>query len=513
MLDDAELLRRYAAQKSEAAFAELVQRHLDLVYSAALRQVGGDAHRARDVAQEVFATLARKSAALGGHPVLAGWLYNTTQHLARRAVRAEQRRRVREAEALRMNETDAGAEHAADWERIRPVLDAVMRELGEGEREAVVLRFFARRQFAEIGRVLGVSEDAARMRVERALERLRGRLARRGVTSTAGGLALVLSSQAVTAAPAGLAASVATAATAASAVSLTPVMLVVNFMSTSKLVLGGTTVAVLLALGTAVQDGLTARAASEAHALAESDVAAMRERIAALRRKTELAEAEAAKRLAEPAPRATAPARAAVDPLASDPAAGNAFIARHPEVQRLLIESRRAQAAGSYAALFKLLNLSAAQIERFSDLAGKGTGGVFNGPNGELVRYEMASPDEWRQAEAELRTLLGEDGYELYRNYSDALGPAWQTTVQLAGDLASTSTSLSAAQAGQLQRVLFEGRVTREWSGRPQYDWPAILERAAQFLSPEQVTALNDHSSHDRFSQAMTQARKKGEIK
>lgn len=205
--------------------------------------------------------------------------------------------------------------------------------------------------------------------------------------------------------------------------------------------------------------------------------------------------------------------RASADPLAADPTAGNAFIARHPEVQRLLIESRRASAAGSYAPLFKLLHLTPAQIERFSDLAGKGTGGVFKGPNGELVRYEMASREEWREAETELRTLLGEDGYELYRNYYDALGPAWQTTVQIAGDLASTSTPLSSAQAEQLQRVLFEGRVAREWSGRPQYDWPAILGRAAHFLSPEQLTALNDHSSHDRFTQAMTQARRKGEIK
>ena len=85
MLTDAELLRRCAEETSEAAFAELVQRNGDLVYSAALRQVGGDAHRAQDVAQVVFTTLARKAASLTKHPVLAGWLYTTTRLAAGRA--------------------------------------------------------------------------------------------------------------------------------------------------------------------------------------------------------------------------------------------------------------------------------------------------------------------------------------------------------------------------------------------------------------------------------------------
>src|SRR5687767_7522565 len=104
MLDDIELLRRYADESSESAFTELVARHIDLVYSAALRQVGGDTHRAHDVAQIVFATLARKARSLVCHPVLAGWLYNTTQNVARRAMRGEQRRFVREAEAYRMSQ-------------------------------------------------------------------------------------------------------------------------------------------------------------------------------------------------------------------------------------------------------------------------------------------------------------------------------------------------------------------------------------------------------------------------
>ena len=103
-IGDAELLRWYTEEKSEVAFAELVRRYLDLVYSAALRQVGGDVHRAHDVSQVVFTTLARKAGSLASHPVLAGWLYTATQHAAAKAVRTEARRRAREQEAHLMQE-------------------------------------------------------------------------------------------------------------------------------------------------------------------------------------------------------------------------------------------------------------------------------------------------------------------------------------------------------------------------------------------------------------------------
>src|SRR5688572_25665365 len=140
MLTDTELLRHYADEKSESAFAELVSRHVDLVYSAAIRQVGGDAHRARDVTQIVFTTLARKAASLASHPVLAGWLYTTTQHAAARAIRTEMRRRAREQEAHAMQQVLGSGETPIDWDRVRPVLDAAMADLGERDREAVLLR-------------------------------------------------------------------------------------------------------------------------------------------------------------------------------------------------------------------------------------------------------------------------------------------------------------------------------------------------------------------------------------
>jgi RNA polymerase sigma factor (sigma-70 family) len=215
MLDDAQLLRRYADEKSEAAFAELVRRHLDLVYSAALRQVEGDVHRAKDVAQQVFTLLAQKAGALARHPALTGWLYLSARHCAARAMRREWRRQALERKAADMSEP--GADAAVEWERARPVLDAAMEELGATDREAVLLRYFARRPFAQIGVALRLSEDGARRRVERALDKLRAQLARRGVTSSAAALAAALEGHAVLAAPASLTVSVTGAAMAGSA--------------------------------------------------------------------------------------------------------------------------------------------------------------------------------------------------------------------------------------------------------------------------------------------------------
>jgi RNA polymerase sigma factor (sigma-70 family) len=214
MSDDATLLRRYAEDRSEAAFAELVRRHLNLVYAVALRQCGGDAHLAQDVAQRVFTDLARKAAALAGRPVLSGWLHRATHYAATDVVRAERRRRVREQKAHAMQELIRHPDAEPDWDRLRPVLDQVVDELGERDRDAVILRFIEGRGFADIGAVLRLSEDAARMRVDRALDKLRGLLAKRGVTSTSAALAVALTNQAGVAAPAGLAANVTSAALA-----------------------------------------------------------------------------------------------------------------------------------------------------------------------------------------------------------------------------------------------------------------------------------------------------------
>jgi RNA polymerase sigma factor (sigma-70 family) len=226
MTPDPELLRRFAEAGSEAAFAELVQRHVNLVYSAALRQVNGDAHLAQDVAQTVFTDLARKAGSLARRETLSGWLYTSAHFAAAKIIRGETRRRDREEKFMREPTNDSGmgvppvqSAPETDWEKLRPTLDDAMHELKQADRDAILLRYFENRQFAEVGAQLGLNENAARMRVERALEKLRGVFAKRGI-STATALASVISCNAVQIAPANLAATL-TAASIANAGTLT----------------------------------------------------------------------------------------------------------------------------------------------------------------------------------------------------------------------------------------------------------------------------------------------------
>jgi RNA polymerase sigma factor (sigma-70 family) len=204
-MTDGELLRRYARERSETAFEELVRRRINLIYSAALRQVNNDAHLAEDVTQAVFTDLARKAAKFTHHTSLTAWLYTSTRFIAANIRRTEQRRAAREEEAHAMNAIHTTPETEPDWAQIRPLLDDAMHTLDDQDREAVLLRHFERCSYAEIGSRFGLTEDTARMRVNRALEKLHDALAKRGVTSTAMALAGLLAGNAVGAAPAHLA--------------------------------------------------------------------------------------------------------------------------------------------------------------------------------------------------------------------------------------------------------------------------------------------------------------------
>ena len=209
---DAELLLEYAERGSEAAFTEIAARYANLVYSAALRQVGSP-DLARDVGQSVFTDLARKarsiSKQMGENTSLAGWLYRGTRFAALMLRRGELRRQTHERQAM---EQLTIAETAPDWEHVRPLLDEAMAELEDTDREALLLRYFKNEDLRAVGTALGVSEDAAQKRVSRAVERLRDLFAKRGVAAGTGGLVAVVSANAVQAAPAGLAATFASGA-------------------------------------------------------------------------------------------------------------------------------------------------------------------------------------------------------------------------------------------------------------------------------------------------------------
>jgi RNA polymerase sigma factor (sigma-70 family) len=248
--NDIELLRRYIFERSEAAFADLVRQHIAVVYSAALRQTNGDASLAEDVTQVVFTELARKAARLTRHTSLGGWLYTSTRYAAATLCRAEQRRSAREQEAHAMNQLLQPAETDPAWEQLRPILDEAMHDLKEDDREAVLLRFLEHLPLAAVGARLGVTENTARMRVDRALEKLRGALAKRGVTSTAAALAVILTAQAASAVPAGLAASVSATAIASAAAGSVATLSILKSMTLAKLTLGVTGAVLVGALAT-----------------------------------------------------------------------------------------------------------------------------------------------------------------------------------------------------------------------------------------------------------------------
>ena len=213
---DAELLAEFAARQSEAAFAQIVERHVALVHSAALRQVG-DAHLAEEITQAVFIILARKAGSLskGGlrrHVALAGWLCRTAHLAARDALKKERRRQLRNHNAYlesAMNPTET--ETQAAWQQLSPLLDEAVAKLGETDRAAVVLRFFENRPWQEVAAQLQLTEDAAQKRVTRALDKLRLILSKQGVALTGTAIAAAVTANAVSAAPATLAASITTA--------------------------------------------------------------------------------------------------------------------------------------------------------------------------------------------------------------------------------------------------------------------------------------------------------------
>jgi uncharacterized protein (TIGR03435 family) len=254
--EDISLLRRYTEENSEAAFATLVERHINKVYSVALRHTRNP-HQAEEITQAVFVILVKKARSLGKRVILSGWLYQAARLTSVTFLRSEIRRKYREQEAHMQNILDEPPPDET-WAQIAPLLDAAMAKLNEADRNAVVLRFFDGKSMSEVGAALGASEEAAKKRVNRALEKLHKFFTKRGVVSTTAIIAGTISSHSVQAAPAALGQTISAVAlakgAAASASTLTLVKGALKVMAWTKaktvLAIG---VGLLLAAGAATE--------------------------------------------------------------------------------------------------------------------------------------------------------------------------------------------------------------------------------------------------------------------
>jgi RNA polymerase sigma factor (sigma-70 family) len=514
MTPDSELLRRYVHEHSEEAFGQLVHRHIDLVYSSALRRVGSDAQLAEDVTQEVFAALARKGGGLIGRSTLAGWLYTTSRHKAIDVVRSEKRRRLRETETLGMNVDQESLPDAADWQKLRPLIDTAMDSLSKADQEILVLRYFENRSFAEAAGILSTTEDAARMRSTRALERLRAVLSQGGFTSAAEMLALLLANKAVGAAPAALAAQVLTGALSSAPSGILSLANLIKIMNASKVVSTTATLALLLAsVATAVHEAREHRRMASALAAAREHLADAESRASSLARQLKADDQSAAALQASvDAAAAALEAEKSRRAQSTDPhSTGRGLVSRNPGAGALLVNRDIARNTQRYVALFSSLGLKADQQAQFLRLLAQRSslGLTWNttespdSPAGVIGSGSDSLSDD--QLAAQMRGLLGNDGYQKYTDF-DRSSAAQSLAQQLAGLLYATSTPLAASQASQVAQILAQSSADYQggkglWSPA-QINWEAALGNAQAVLTAPQMAALRNLQEMTAFDQA-----------
>ena len=525
---DSQLLREYAERRSEAAFGEVVSRHVDLVYSAALRMMGGDAHLAQDVTQAAFMALAQSAGKLTNHPVLCGWLHQTTRNIAANTVRSDARRRAREQEAAAMNELLTN-EPDVPWDQLAPHLDSVLGELNEGERDVLLLRYFERKSAREMGQILGISDEAAQKRVTRALEHSRQFLARRGVAVGTGALIMALSANAVHAAPVGLAATIstATAATMAGAVIPTSTVIAKTLAMTTlqKTLVGATLLAALGAGIYGIQETANARYQAQA---AREQVALLSQSIEQLRRERDDATNQLAGASAEVAQlkqTQTTPEvlrlRGQVGSLRTELAStaaksnsGSGFskMMSDPAMREYINQAMTDMIKRRYGPLFTELKLTPEQTEQFVQMVSaeyhKGAQRLATAQQSSGSTPAPGSADNYSELTEKLRGLLGDSGLARFGQYSQEI-PARATVDLLNGQLGASKLTYD-QQARLLQIVKAEpfdlthgiaGDLDKVFFGpQPEIDSylakvgesnQRVLQQAGEFLNNDQLAALN----------------------
>jgi RNA polymerase sigma factor (sigma-70 family) len=494
MIPDSVLLRQFWADKSDAAFRQLVERHLSMVYFAALRRVGGDQHLAQDVSQEVFTILARKAQSLSSRQNLAGWLYLAAQYQATHAVREAQRRRARELaahpELLRPEQIQV------EWERQRPVIDEVLQTLSEPDREVILQRFFYGFGYADIGSRVGKTADAVRLRADRALEKMRKGLRKRGVDSTAAAISMALASQAEAAVPSTLLEKITSVGLARTAQA--------SSVGTAGWSLGSfaalfATAGAVVAIGLALREHQRCTAAKEtaknaalAYSASFKDLVHWRDQVAA-----NAAAAHKRRGVAE-----ERPTKLAGNALPSGSASG---AASHPADLAALANDPVVR--GDFTAYFKALQLvrmgpflrahsfTEAEIDRIlSDELQEGKMGI--GSLSIQLRPDSVSVS---QVAGDLQQIVAAkaDPQEFYAG----LGMSQLNDVVqgVAGGLAGTSTPLTGEQGRLLSQLIAENSpavVPGHSAPKPaDTDWTTVVARAGSFLSPAQIEILQANAA------------------
>jgi len=523
---DSQLLRAYAGERSEPAFAELVRRHIDLVYSAARRMVC-DSHLAEDVTQGVFVALAKSAPQLADRPVLSGWLHRTAQNIAAQTVRTDVRRRAREQEAAAMNELLSN-EPGASWDEIAPHLDAALGELSEADRDALLLRYFERKSAREMAETLGISNEAAQKRVNRAVERLRETFSKRGVAVGASGLAVLISVNAVQAAPTALATQVVagaftTSTLAASAAAATQTIA----MTTLQKTLIGTTL--VAAIGTGIFEANQASQLREQNQTLLQQQTPLIAQLQQLQRERDeatnrlaLVAREVAQLKSEQKQAELLKLRGQVGSLQNklaeakdeSSASGFAKMMSDPTMKEYIHQAMLDLVKRRYSSLFQELKLTPEQIEKSMQvlsahfLQGAQKLAASQQAGGNPASLAQNAESEGADLAALLGSVLSESDLARFKTYSQEI-PA-RTTVDLL-NIQLGATKLSDEQNARLFQLVkaepFElthgiaGDLDRAFFGSQQdieihlakvtESNQRVLQQAGGFLSQDQLAALN----------------------
>ena len=459
---DVQLLCDYAEGGNETAFRELVTRHTDLVYSAALRQVDSP-DIAGDLTQGVFTDLARKARLLAGKmPAgisLAGWLLRGMRYAALNHLRNTRRRLTNERQA--MEQLIINSESAPDWERIRPVLDEAMDSLCDEDHTAVLLRFFENKSLREVGQALGMSDDTAQKRVSRAVERLREFFSKRNVTISASGLAAVISANAVQSAPVGLAAAISSAALAGAAVTTSTLIAATGTITMTAIQKSLIAAALAVFAGAGIYEAhqastLRNQVQNQAHNLQEMQ----RQRDDATNR---LAAVSAELARVKKIPAEVIKLRGEVGALRQEKAdAGSqsalSKVTANPETRKALRDQQKMVLTSLYADLVKRLNVTPEQTAKFNDLMADHvmdsvdliTQALHDNKTRGQIDQMFSTQDS--DFQAQLQTLLGPDGLAQYQDYTKNLAST-VTAAQFAGSLTGDPATVADKKSQLIQAM------------------------------------------------------------